>query len=464
MFRKKVNVIVACQVNDGGIAMNGKIPWYAPTDLKYFKDTTMLAESNKKNAVIMGRKTFDTIGHELCGRINYVLSSSISKESSTDTLIIKNNIHDILISAMSNEDIDKIFVIGGEQIYNLFFNEYRFLIEYIYITLVNTTYKCDQFFNLTNWVYDSTKQAEHVEDNGVHLHFYITAPQNIEEEQYINLMEKIVNTGELRKNRTGIDTFSLFGERLEFNITNTIPFITTKKLAWKTMLRELLWFISGDTNNKTLQDKNVHIWDGNSSREYLDSIGLLERPEGDLGPIYGFQWRHFGADYIDCNTDYTGKGIDQLKEVIRQIRETPDSRRIILSAWNPSAINLMALPPCHVLCQWYVRNGSYLDCQLYQRSCDVALGVPFNIASYSILTYMLAHICNLKPGKFIHIMGDAHIYTNHIDKIREQFERYPYQFPQLRFKRQVNDIDDFKEDDFEILFYNSHDSIKIEMN
>lgn len=463
MFSKKVNIIVACQVKDGGIAMNGKIPWHTPTDMKYFKETTMFAESTKKNVVIMGRKTFDTIGHELYGRINYVLSSSIPKES-TDTLIYKNNMQDILLSAMNDEQVDKIFVIGGEQIYNLFFTEYRYLIEHVFITLVSTSYKCDQFFNLSNWVYDASIQREHVEDNGIHLYFYISIPQNPEEEKYINLMEKIINTGELRKNRTGVDTFSLFGERLEFNITNTIPFITTKKLAWKTMLRELLWFISGDTNNKTLQDKNVHIWDGNSSREYLDSIGLKDRPEGDLGPIYGFQWRHFGADYVDCNTDYTGKGIDQLKEVIRQIRETPDSRRIILSAWNPSALHLMALPPCHVLCQWYVRNGMYLDCQLYQRSCDVALGVPFNIASYSMLTYMLAHICNLKPGKFIHIMGDAHIYTNHVDKVREQFERHSYQFPQLRFTRKVNEIDEFKEDDFEILFYKSHDSIKMEMN
>jgi thymidylate synthase len=231
---------------------------------------------------------------------------------------------------------------------------------------------------------------------------------------------------------------------------------------WRGVAEELLWFVQGSTNARLLQEKNVRIWDGNSTREYLDANGFKDREEGDLGPVYGFQWRHFGAKYTDCHANYEGQGIDQLKEVIERIKKNPSDRRIIMTAWNPIDIPQMALPPCHCLVQFYVANGE-LSCMLYQRSCDMGLGVPFNIASYALLTYMIAHVTGLKPGDFVHTLGDAHVYLNHVEPLKEQLQRTPRPFPKLNIKRQVETIDDFKFEDFEIVGYNPYPTIKMEM-
>ena len=212
----------------------------------------------------------------------------------------------------------------------------------------------------------------------------------------------------------------------------------------------------------------MKIWEGNGSREYLDSLGLTDRREGDLGPVYGFQWRHFGAEYKDCDSDYSNQGFDQLAEVINTLKTNPYDRRIIMSAWNPPAFKEMALPPCHVFCQFYVsfpKDGSKprLSCQMYQRSCDMGLGVPFNIASYALLTYMIAMVVDMEPGEFIHVMGDAHVYSNHVDAVKEQIQRTPRTFPKLKIKRKVNDIDDFKFEDFEVVDYDPYGPIKMKM-
>lgn len=210
---------------------------------------------------------------------------------------------------------------------------------------------------------------------------------------------------------------------MRFDLRNDIfPLLTTKRVFWRAVLEELLWFIKGSTNAKELQDKNIHIWDGNSTREFLDKMGFHDREEGDLGPVYGFQWRHYGAEYKTCHDDYTGQGIDQLNEVINRIRNNPNDRRIIMSAWNVVDIPKMALPPCHCFVQFYVADGE-LSCQLYQRSADMGLGVPFNIASYALLTYMIAHVTGLKPGDFVHTLGDAHVYLNHIEPLKQQVNR-----------------------------------------
>lgn len=194
------------------------------------------------------------------------------------------------------------------------------------------------------------------------------------------------------------------------------------------MAQELLWFISGDTSARTLQDQGIHIWDGNGSRAYLDSIGLQHREEGDLGPVYGFQWRHFGAEYSTMHADYRGKGVDQLADLIHRIKTNPNDRRLVLSAWNPAALPEMALPPCHMFCQFYVADGE-LSCQMYQRSCDLGLGVPFNIASYALLTRLVAQVCGLRAGDFVHVLGDAHVYTNHVDPLKEQLKNAPRHLP-----------------------------------
>jgi thymidylate synthase len=286
---------------------------------------------------------------------------------------------------------------------------------------------------------------------------------NLDEQKYLDLINKIINTGETRSTRNSI-TKSIFGERLEFDISDSIPFITTKKLAWKTVIKELLWFISGSTDNELLTNQNVKIWEGNASREYMDSIGLLDRKVNDLGPIYGHQWRHFNAEYVDNHTDYSGKGIDQINNIIYLLNNDPMSRRILLSAWNPCQIKEMNLPPCHIMAQFYVSTEKELSCQMYQRSADVGLGLPFNIASYAVLTYILAKICNLKPKKLIIVIGDAHIYEEHENTLKEQILRKPFSFSKLIINdRKYNNIDDFKIDDFEIKNYQYHETLKMNM-
>eukprot|EP01134_Creolimax_fragrantissima_P003676 CFRG3676T1 len=290
-----------------------------------------------------------------------------------------------------------------------------------------------------------------------------TSTGNAEEMQYLDLVRNIIAKGALRGDRTGTGTLSVFGTQMRYSLREgAFPLLTTKRVFWRGVAEELLWFVSGDTNAKTLQDKNIHIWDGNGSREFLDSRGLGHREVGDLGPVYGFQWRHFGAKYVDMHTDYTGQGKDQLAEVIDKIKNHPNDRRIIISAWNPTDLDDMALPPCHLLCQFFVANGE-LSLQMYQRSADMGLGVPFNIASYALLLCMVAHVTKLKPGDFIHTIGDAHVYCNHVDALKEQVTRVPTKFPKFKFAREIESIDDFKYEDFVLTDYNPQKSIKMEM-
>lgn len=286
-----------------------------------------------------------------------------------------------------------------------------------------------------------------------------------EENQYLNLISDIIETNNIFEGRNGT-TLSVFGSAMHFSLeNNSIPFITTKKLAWKTCLKELLWFISGNTSNKVLKAQNVNIWNGNSSREYLDSIGLNERCEDDLGPVYGFQWRHFNAEYNTCDSDYSGKGIDQLNDIIKQLKNplTRNSRRLIMSAWNPCQINEMALPPCHVLCQFNVTDNNKLSCSLYQRSGDIGLGVPFNIASYSLLTCLIAHHCDLKPYEFLYYLGNAHIYDDHIEELKQQINTIPYDFPKIKINKMHSDIENYTLDDFIIDDYKHHNKINLLM-
>ena len=287
-----------------------------------------------------------------------------------------------------------------------------------------------------------------------------------EEQPYLDLLARILSNGNQVDSRNG-PTFSVFGHHMEFSLKdNTIPLLTTKKVAWKTCFRELMWFLRGSTNNAELQAQNVRIWDANASREFLNSRGLEHLEENDLGPVYGHQWRFFNAPYQNCHTNYEGQGIDQIQQLIDALRDPAQhtSRRLILSAWNPCQINEMALPPCHVLAQFYVRDHKYLSCSLYQRSGDVGLGVPFNIASYSFLTHLLAHHCGLEAEKFVHFIGDAHIYENHREPLLKQLSRAPLVFPKMRFREKREKIEDYTVEDIEwITTYNHHETLKMEM-
>ncbi|MFT3987061.1 thymidylate synthase [Aestuariivirga sp.] len=251
-------------------------------------------------------------------------------------------------------------------------------------------------------------------------------------QQYLDLMAHVLEHGHRKEDRTGTGTLSVFGHQMRFDLAKGFPLLTTKKLHVRSIIHELLWFIKGDTNIRYLQENKVRIWD-----EWADEAG-------NLGPVYGAQWRSWPAR--------DGSTIDQLADVISRIKKTPDSRRLIVTAWNPADVGEMALPPCHLLFQFYVAGGR-LSCQMYQRSADIFLGVPFNIASYALLTHMIAEVTGLKAGEFIHTLGDAHIYMNHIAQAREQLQRQPKALPRLVIKREISSIDDFRFEDFEITGY-----------
>ena len=284
------------------------------------------------------------------------------------------------------------------------------------------------------------------------------------DETYAGLVKLVLEKGESRDDRTGTGTIGIFGAQARFDLSKGFPILTTKRVYWKGVVEELLWFIAGSTNAKLLSEKGVKIWDGNGSRQFLDSRGLTGYEEGELGPVYGFQWRKFGAEYNSADGEENAQktGVDQLAECIRQIRQDPNSRRIVVSAWNPVDLPKMALPPCHVLCQFYVANGK-LSCQLYPRSADLGLGVPFNIASYALLTHMIAHICHLQVGEFIHSFGDLHIYKDHVDALKEQITRKPFPLPALEIRGDASEIDDFTAANFVLRDYVSHPSIPMKM-
>ncbi len=300
-----------------------------------------------------------------------------------------------------------------------------------------------------------------------------------EEYQYLNNIENIIENGTWEEGRNG-KTKSIFGSSMRFSLKDgKVPILTTKKTAWKTCLKELLWFIRGETDNKLLKQQGVHIWDANGSREFLDSRGLTSYPEDMLGPIYGYQWRYYNANY-NC---FSGKrlfnenepdifsnrkevtGIDQLQQIIDALKDPVQrtSRRLIMTAWNPSQLNEMALPPCHVMCQFNVHDGNKLSCSMYQRSNDEACGTPFNIASYSFLTHLLAKHCGLEAYEFVYFKGNCHVYEEHVEGIKEQMGREPYPFPTVSIKQVRDNINDYLVEDFELHNYQHHPQIKFLM-
>ena len=285
-----------------------------------------------------------------------------------------------------------------------------------------------------------------------------------QEKQYIQLIQDIVEHGTDEKGRNG-NTRVVIGSTMYFSyLNNKIPLLTTKKVAWKTCLKELLWFIKGQTNNKILKEQKCYIWNGNASKQFLESRSL-KYEEDDLGPVYGHQWRHFNAPYTTCNEDYSGKGVDQLEYIINSLKdpEKRSSRRLVMSAWNPCQLDEMALPPCHILVQFHVTDGNLLSCSMFQRSGDVGLGVPFNIASYSFLLHLVAKHCGLVPYEFYYHLGNAHIYEEHLEPLKHQITRKPYAFPTLEIVNIHENINDYVLDDFKITNYNYHDTIKMNM-
>ena len=303
--------------------------------------------------------------------------------------------------------------------------------------------------------------------------------ENHEEQQYLNLIKNILDNGTWEEGRNG-KTKGIFGNMMRFSLKDgKIPILTTKKTAWKTCLKELLWFIRGDTDNKLLQDQGVHIWDGNSTREFLDSRGLQDYEEGELGPIYGRQWRHFNAPYITKKEKRFAEGlpenekayynieggVDQLQQIIDALKDPVQrtSRRIVMTAWNPCQLDDMSLQPCHIFCQFNVHNGDQLSCAMFQRSNDECCGTPFNIASYSFLTHLIAKHCGLQANEFVYFKGNCHIYKDHVEGAKLQITRDPFPFPTVSIKQVRENINDYCLDDFILENYQHHEPIKFQM-
>jgi len=475
----KPTITIACICHNGAIGENNNLIFRNKTDMKFFRETTISAPEGKRNAVIMGRKTFESFPGILIGRLNCIISNTLSECMGEDLIISKNikKIHDELLL---NDSIHKIYIIGGNSIYKYFMD--HTLTTHLILTEINNpedTYG-DTFFpevNFKNYtlidtvslldvpVKNNVTKKKEIIDYEIKYYENIITNMDHQEYEYLNVLQKVLDEGTLRQTRNAL-TKSLFGVKMCFDASESFPLLTTKRMFWRGILGELLWFLKGSTDSKVLEEDKINIWKGNSTREFLDDIGLNQRREGDCGPIYGFQWRHFNAKYEDCDTDYTGEGIDQLQNIINLINENPTSRRMYMTAWNPCQLDEMALPPCHISYQFYVRDKDgqrYLDCMMYQRSGDLFLGVPFNIASTSTLTCIIANICNIRPGKIHLVIGDAHIYNSHIDAVKEQLKRKPHPLPTLKINRKLTSLDDLVKEDFEIENYKYHKSIKAEM-
>lgn len=479
-LKVQFKVILAVARDGRGIGVNGQLPWQGKLagEMAHFEATTLDTEPGT-NVVLMGRRTWESLppgNRPLKRRLNIVISGDKSLEIPPSVFrhpTLTHALHSLCHPGLT-DSIGTIWVIGGAQLYQEALGLYEHC-EEIVLTEVDQDFDCDAFVDLDISGYRPTTSVSRKEDG---ISYLITwyrrkdaaPPKRVEPEeprgvewQYIDLVNRVLSKGTTKDDRTGVGTLSLFGEMLKIDLSQGFPLLTTKKMYWKGVVEELLWFIRGSTDSKQLEAKGVNIWKGNSSREFLDQRGLTHLPEGDCGPIYGFQWRHFGASYQGASdTDYQGQGVDQLARVIRQIREQPTSRRIVMSAWDPAAVDQMALPPCHVLIQFEVSQGR-LNSALYQRSGDLGLGVPFNIASYALLTSMVAHVCGLEPGVFTHFLGDCHIYLTHVDGLSVQLKRSFYPLPRLVLDPAVTEIDQFRAEHISIEHYNSHPAIKLEM-
>ena len=483
-----MNAIVACDRNYG-IGYQGKLPWSFKDDMKHFKTTTM------GSIVIMGYNTWVSINipDGLPGRINIVLTRK-KEVSLGDKVLVFPTPESIIQHIIHNKLYEyDIFVIGGEQVYTAF----QPWIQKIYCTHIDEVYECDVHFPIDWALYtdkhvdtrkhlhrkrkaaikrqaeqgidiQTNKQTNEQDEKSI-LTYKVHVRKNTEEADWLDMVNNILTNGETRIDRTSIGTISLFAPQLpKFDLSNNqFPLQTLRKTFFRGIVEELLWFIRGSTNTKELADKGVNIWNPNASRETLDKLGLTEYKEGDIGPGYGFQWRHFGAEYRGCHTTYAdNEGFDQLQYIINEIKTNPTSRRIFMSAWAPNMMNKMVLPPCHVSYQFYVSSRTnQLSCYMYQRSSDVFLASYWNIASAALLTIMLAHYTSLSPGSLTVAVGDAHLYTNHIAQVHELLQRSPYSKPYLFIKcSPPDDIKKYTADDFILLGYEYGEPISGSLN
>jgi dihydrofolate reductase/thymidylate synthase len=484
-----INIIVCVTPykNRLAIGRNNELLFKLKHDMAFFKNLTINSVSPdselKKNIVLMGRKTYFSLPEKnrpLKDRINIVLTRNkdlLAQSPLPENSILTKDLYftdEATFEKIYNTSKPNVFVIGGSEIYN----HYLKRADRLYMTYVESKLETapDTFIDYPTSRYQLVGASENYVESGVSYRIlrYRPTEQLSDEYEYLNLAKSILSTGNTRSDRTQTGTLSKFGTQMRFDISQSIPLLTTKRVPFKMTVEELLWFCRGDTDATILQKKGIKIWDGNTSREFLDNRGLQHYPEGTIGPQYGFLWRFFGAEYSPdfrdtskTDTDSIG-GFDQLRNVEHLLKTDPFSRRILISAWNPYQLHEQALPSCHLLVQFYVEeidNEKYLSCQFYMRSNDLFLGNPVNIASYSILTYILAKKCGMKPKELVYTCGDTHIYTNHIEQMKEQLTRTPRPFPKLILSDEVarKDWKDLTIDDFQLVGYMCYPTIKGDM-
>lgn len=463
-----MNIIVAFSSKNFGIGNDNTIPWYIPADLVRFKELTM------NNIVVMGRKTWDSIPESrrpLKGRTNIVVTRNPTKYKSTDQVIFVGV--DELDSFLDNlAQNNNIFIIGGSFLYK----RYMGRAERIYATIIDKDVKADSLFptdNFDKYDIETYSPLHRCEEERCNYRFitYKLRDKNAKhgEHVYLDTMKDIMMNGNVRADRTGTGTISLFGPQLRFDISSSIPLLTTKFVPWKLTVKELLWFLQGKTDSKLLEAQGVNIWKGNTTREFLNKRGLSDYREGDIGSMYGWIWRHIGAEYKGCHESYENQGHDQLAELIHTLKTDPFSRRHLLTTYCPLYNDKGCLLPCHgIVVQFYVQqigDKKHLSCHMYQRSSDTFLGLAINIASYSILTYIVAKMCDMDPKELIITTGDCHIYGNHELQVYEQLQRTPLPFPKLILRDEVKNktFDELILEDFDVVGYLHHPPIKAPM-
>lgn len=475
---KFFSIVSAFLKNSRGIGYKKSLPWpNIAEDMENFKKlTSQTLNKSKTNAIIVGRKTWNSYKNiTLPNRYNIVISQKLYKNTVYNRKVrILNDLNQAL-SICDDPNIENVFVIGGQQVYESAIQHQR--CQKLYLTEIEMENEptCDKYFpNIPHHFKLINTQIVKTKNTNLKFLTYenYTNPQS-EENQYLHLVNNILQNGQYVEGRNGC-VKTIFGPQHTFDLKHGFPLITTKKMFYKGVITELLMFLRGETNTNILSQQGNRIWEGNTTREFLDNRGLNHYKVGDMGPMYGFQLRHFGAKYINMYHNYDGEGYDQLRELLDNITKDPSSRRLLLTMYNPTEVKNSALAPCHGLSiQFNIING-VLDCKVYQRSADIGLGYPFNIASYATFMYIICHVTGLTPGKLIMSLGNTHIYEEHIELIKSQIQRTPYKFPQLNITKpfkvedsSVSDklayIDDLTGSDFSVDNYHHHSKINMPM-
>ncbi len=440
-----------------GMSCAGKLPWGF---LEPSSELLRGCPAGKHNAIVFGRKTWQHT--PFVANISCATSFVLSRQQNLDVgdAIVVASPLELARILKDDRSIHRCFVIGGNETLCAF----RTLLSHVHHSIVSGQFQCDQYLDLDLEFAESTTDysRKYIGDAHIQVVDHHKPVFNGEEQGFLELLSDLLNAP-VKNNRTSVPTRSVFGRMLKYDLSdNKLPLLTTRRMPFRHIVEELLWFVRGSTDVRELQAKRVHIWDGNSSREFLDSRGLVDLAEGDVGCSYGFNLRHFGADYVGRNEDYTDQGTDQLQYVIDLLKNEPDSRRILFSYWNPGAIDRAALPPCHLLYHFSVQDGK-LNCILYQRSSDYFLANNWNVVSACLLIHMLCNIVGYLPGEFTHMMGDVHLYETHELQARKQLSRPPRTHPVLYLKGKKERVEDFSYEDFELLNYYPHGSIRAEM-